>query len=185
MLDDHFRIGIHLFEGKMSLYAPFKIADIIIGSPLGLRTAVGSESDKDRNYSFLSSIEILVMERCQIIQFQNWQHIEEILKVMNKIPRHKDMTSDINEIRGYHFEGLSKFYRQNIIHSEYKFAEINSIASRYFENYEGLITNRPFYQRLIHDSEVELNQEFMKFDVDNHEKEADFRFEYFRTKVFN
>lgn len=183
MLNDDFKIGL-AFEGdKMMLYSPFLNSDIIITSPLGLRRIVGAEGDKGREYSFLSSIELFIVERAHVIYMQNWQHMDEIMKVMNKIPRHKDMTNDINEIREYYFENLSKFYRQNIIYTEYKFAELNSISSRYFENFKGIIANRIFYDRLIPENEVEINQEFMKFDVDTFQKESEFRFEYFKTKV--
>lgn len=185
MLNDDFKMGLAFKDNRMALYNPFAHADLIITSPLGLRRIVGAKGDKDREYSFLSSIEIFVMERAHVIYMQNWQHIEEILPMMNQIPRYKDMVNDINEIRNYYFDNQSKFYRQNIVHTEHKFAELNSISSRFFMNYQGLITNKVFYDRLILENEIEINQEFMKFDVDNFQKEADYRFEYFKTKVRN
>src|SRR5690242_6978998 len=103
-------MGIGFSKDKMSIYSPFKDSDIIIASPLGLKTSIGAtEGDKNKDYSFLSSIEIFVMERANVMLMQNWQHVEDIMPYMNKIPRHKDMTSDINEIRDYYFENLSKF----------------------------------------------------------------------------
>ena len=185
MLNDDFKMGLAFKENRMALYNPFAHSDIIIASPLGLRRLVGAKGDKDREYSFLSSIEIFVMERAHVIYMQNWQHMDEILPMMNLIPRHKDMSNDINEIREYYFDNLSKFYRQNIVHTEHKFAELNSISSRFFMNYQGVISNKVYYDRMISESEVEINQEFMKFDVDNFQKEADYRFEYFKTKVRN
>jgi U3 small nucleolar RNA-associated protein 25 len=105
------------------------------------------------------------------------------MKALNQIPKHKDMTSDINEMKEHWFEGLGKFYRQNIVHTEYKFPELNSIANRYFENFEGCLSNRPCYSRLITEAEVEINQEFSKFDVDDYSKEPELRFEFFKSKV--
>ncbi|TRY60155.1 hypothetical protein DNTS_003729 [Danionella cerebrum] len=60
-IDDHFRIGVSVLRGSMKLYAPFYSADIIIASPLGLRTVLGAEGEKSRDYDFLSSIELLIV----------------------------------------------------------------------------------------------------------------------------
>jgi len=184
MLDDDFKIGLAFKDNKTILYNPFAHSDIIISSPLGLRRLVGAEGDKEREYSFMSSLEIFVMERAHVLFMQNWQHMDEILPMLNRIPRHKDMTNDLNEIRPYHFENLSKFYRQNIVYTEHKFAELNAINARYFTNYQGCLANKCSFEQIIPESEVEINQEFMKFDVDNFQKEADYRFEFFKTKVW-
>ena len=182
-MNDDFKIGLAFGNDKLVLYSPFSSSDIIITSPLGLRRIVGAQGDKEREYSFLSSVEIFVMERAHVISMQNWQHMDEIMPMLNGMPRHKDMTSDINEIREYYFDNMSKFFRQNIVYTEFRFPELNSLASRYFHNFQGLINNRCTYDRLISETEVEVNQEFMKFDCDSFQKEADYRFEYFKTKV--
>ncbi len=184
MLDDDFKIGLAFKDNKTILYNPFAHSDIIISSPLGLRRLVGAEGDKEREYSFMSSLEIFVMERAHVLFMQNWQHMDEILPMFNRIPRHKDMTNDLNEIRPYHFENLSKFFRQNIVYTEHKFAELNAINARYFTNYQGCLTNKCSFEQILPENEVEINQEFMKFDVDNFQKEADYRFEFFKTKVW-
>lgn len=126
----------------------------------------------------------MIVERAHVIFMQNWQHINEILNVMNKIPPHKELTNDINEIREYYFENMAKFYKQSIVYSEFKFAELNAMVSKYFVNYRGVVSNKCYYDRLINEREMELNQEFMKFDVETFAKEADVRFEYFKTKVW-
>jgi len=42
-IDDHFRLGIKFAKKSMKIYSDFYNADVIIASPLGLRTLIGSE----------------------------------------------------------------------------------------------------------------------------------------------
>ncbi|NXP79248.1 DIEXF factor, partial [Ramphastos sulfuratus] len=74
-IDDHFRIGIAILQKSMRLYAPFYSSDIIIASPLGMRTIIGAEGEKKRDFDFLSSIEILIIDQADIYLMQNWEHV--------------------------------------------------------------------------------------------------------------
>lgn len=67
--------GVSILKGSMRLYAPFYSSDIIITSPLGLRTVLGAEGERKRDFDFLSSIELLVVDQADVFLMQNWEHV--------------------------------------------------------------------------------------------------------------
>lgn len=67
--------GVAVLQKSMRLYAPFYSSDIIIASPLGLRTVIGAEGEKKRDYDFLSSIQMLIIDEADIYLMQNWEHV--------------------------------------------------------------------------------------------------------------
>ena len=56
-VDDHFRIGIGIAKKAIKLYSEFYSSDIIIASPLGLRTIIGAEG-------YAKFITVLVLKWC-------------------------------------------------------------------------------------------------------------------------
>lgn len=67
--------GVAVLQKSIRLYAPFYSSDIIIASPLGLRTVIGAEGENKRDFDFLSSIEILIIDEADIYLMQNWEHV--------------------------------------------------------------------------------------------------------------
>ena len=61
--EDDFKIGIKILPKAVKLYSDFYSSDIIVASPLALRLVVGSEGapTKDRDFDFLSSIEVMII----------------------------------------------------------------------------------------------------------------------------
>lgn len=67
--------GISIVRSSIRLYSPFYSSDIIIASPLGLRTVLGAEGESKRDFDFLSSIELLVLDQADVFLMQNWEHV--------------------------------------------------------------------------------------------------------------
>ena len=74
-INDSFKIGLALTKKTLKLYTDFYNSDIIIASPLGLRLILGVEGERDRNYDFLNSIEVMIFDQTEIFLMQNWDHI--------------------------------------------------------------------------------------------------------------
>lgn len=71
--DDHFRLGVRLMRGTVKLYADFHTADVIVASPLALATKLTDPADRE-GADFLSSLELVVMDRADVVLMQNWEH---------------------------------------------------------------------------------------------------------------
>lgn len=87
--NEYFRIGIEFTKKSLKLYSRFYSSDIIVASPLGLRTILGAEGEKKRDYDFLSSIELLIMDQTELFLMQNWEHVLHLMKNMNLQPKGK------------------------------------------------------------------------------------------------
>ncbi|EFA83988.1 Hypothetical glutamic acid-rich region containing protein [Heterostelium album PN500] len=137
-IDDCFRIGIGFNRNGIKLFTPFFFSDIIIASPLGLRLVVGTKGDAQRDYDFLSSIEVLIIDQVDTILQQNWDHINIIFENLNLIPRAQHNT-DFSRVRMSYLEGWSKHLRQTLIFGSLLTPEINSIYNRQCYNINGKI----------------------------------------------
>ncbi|KAF4741816.1 hypothetical protein FOZ63_018490 [Perkinsus olseni] len=113
--DDDFRVGIQVGRRMVRLYAPFSASDIIIASPLGLRLITGAEGDAKREFDFLSSIEMVLLDRADVLSMQNWDHVLEILKVTNVQPSTLPEGADISRLRPWIADGLARRFRQTVV----------------------------------------------------------------------
>eukprot|EP00916_Digyalum_oweni_P023528 GHVL01038998.1.p1 GENE.GHVL01038998.1~~GHVL01038998.1.p1 ORF type:complete len:568 (+),score=68.64 GHVL01038998.1:195-1706(+) len=140
--DDNFKIGLAFQKSSVRLYSPFYGSDIIIASPLGLKLATGvdvNESDAENeeiDTDILSSIEVLVCDRLDMVRQQNIQHLESVLNSMNKMPK-KLRDADITCLRPAFVDDKSRFLRQSILLTDGKYADVKSIFRRLCTNYRG------------------------------------------------
>ena len=63
-------------RGSVRLYADFYESDIIVASPLALATKLTEgEEEEGGAADMLSSIEVLLVARLDVLQMQNWAHV--------------------------------------------------------------------------------------------------------------
>ncbi|MEN2496553.1 MAG: hypothetical protein MHMPM18_001057 [Marteilia pararefringens] len=131
-IDDCFQIGIRINRHSLKLYANFEEADLIICSPVALRTI----QDKDVRTLALSSIEVLAIDQADVFFMQNWDHILNLLENINCMPSHPGNT-DFSKIYDFYLNNSSKNYRQTIILSQFMFPQLASLINC-LKNYQGL-----------------------------------------------
>lgn len=137
-VDDHFRIGVSIIRSSVRLYAPFYSSDIIIASPLGLRTVLGTEGESKRDFDFLSSIEVLVMDQADVFLMQNWEHVLHVMKHMNLQPLDSHGV-DFSRVRMWSLNNWARHYRQTLVFSSIQDPQINNILSKHCTNYRGQV----------------------------------------------
>ncbi|KAL2306006.1 hypothetical protein Nmel_003905 [Mimus melanotis] len=182
-IDDHFRIGVAILQKSMRLYAPFYSSDIIIASPLGIRTVIGAEGEKKRDFDFLSSIEILIIDQADIYLMQNWEHVLHLMKHINLLPLDSHGV-DFSRVRMLNLNNWSKYYRQTLLFSALQDPQINSVFNKHCFNYTGQVAvrNVPLTGSISH-VVVQLPHVFRRLEADSVTSVIDARFQFFIDKV--
>ncbi|XP_041269580.1 digestive organ expansion factor homolog isoform X1 [Onychostruthus taczanowskii] len=182
-IDDHFRIGVAILQKSMRLYAPFYSSDIIIASPLGIRTVIGAEGEKKRDFDFLSSIEILIIDQADIYLMQNWEHVVHLMKHINLLPLDSHGV-DFSRVRMLNLNNWSKYYRQTLLFSALQDPQINSVFNKHCFNYIGQVAvrNVPLTGSISH-VVIQLPHVFRRLEADSVTSVIDGRFQFFIDKV--
>jgi U3 small nucleolar RNA-associated protein 25 len=181
-IDDCFRIGLSFSKNTLKLYAEFYAADVIIASPLGLRTIIGGEGEK-QDYDFLSSIEMLILDQTDVFLMQNWEHLTHIFDHLNIIPKQSHGT-DYSRVRMSTVNGCAKYYRQTMLFSGTHSPEVNGLFNKYCSNYNGKVryTNTNT-NGSISQIASQISQVFHRIPSTNFAEDPDTRFQYFIKKV--
>ena len=184
-IDDSFRVGISVTKKSLKLYSDFYSSDIIIGSPLGLRMIIGSEGDREREYDFLSSIEMVVMDQTDVFLMQNWEHILHLMKHLHLTPT-EDRGVDFSRVRMWILEGWQKYYCQLLVFSSIVVPTITAFFNKYSHNYCGKVITK----NEINSSKASVNsvyiqcpQIFHRFDCTSLALSSDQRFDFFVSTI--
>lgn len=145
------------------------------------------------NYDFLSSIEFVVIDSAEAFVFQNPEHLEEVLKILNKRPKKLSGLNDINRLKDIYTDDragyLPKFFRQNIVVQKFQNQELNFIFDQSFNsNVFGRITSRNFYvnqaEKICQKQNVKITLRRVPF-VSSYEHASDARFKFFTKKIWD
>jgi U3 small nucleolar RNA-associated protein 25 len=181
--ENEFRVGVKLTRKTLKLYSTFYNSDIIFASTLGLRRAIESSDPKKRDYDFLSSIEMVIMEQADATLMQNWEHAEFVFEHLNLQP--KDAHGcDFSRVRSWYLDGHAPYIRQTIVLSAYLTPKINTLYNKHMRNVAGRQKYTPDYTAgLIESMSYGIKQTFLRFDSPSHLTDPDARFKYFTTSI--
>lgn len=194
-IDDSFRVGLKLTKKSVKFFADFYDSDIIIASPLGLKTLItadehklDSASDNEQlpqngDKDFLSSIELVVLDQAEVFLMQNWEHIIDIMQHINQMPS-KPRKMDVARIRLWHLENWSKYYRQLVMFTSITVPLIHSFFQKNSLNYEGYLAfkhkvDNPQAKQVT----TKCTQHFLYYESQSANDICDSRFSFFIKKV--
>ncbi|XP_050228511.1 protein NUCLEOLAR FACTOR 1 [Mercurialis annua] len=182
--DDNFMIGIKFTRRSIKLYSDFYSSDMIVASPLALHTRIEEAmSSKEKDYDFLSSLEVLVIDHADVIALQNWNYLSNVLEHLNLIPS-KQHGTDIMRIRKWYLDKNARNYRQTIILSHYINPDINASFNHQCVNHEGKVKLVSTYKGILPKIERQVRQIYERFVVNSITDADDARHDYFVKKVF-
>lgn len=180
--DDHFRVGIKINRKSVKLFASFYSSDILVASPLGLRTLIGSEdSTKAQDYDFLSSIEVCVVDQAEVIEMQNFEHLLQVFKHVNEVPK-SPRDIDFSRVKDWYLDRKARLLRQTIVCSSLQFPSCNALVSRFCKNVTGMVRVVPAKKQeaIINKSFLSLPQIFYRLKRPSTPlDDADCRFDFF------
>lgn len=183
--NDFFCIGLKFTRKTLKLYSSFYSSDIIIASPIGISMILENPDKKRRQYDFISSIEMLIIDRANQIEMQNWDHVLTVMKYINKIP--KDFhDADFSRIRMWSINDQGRLLRQNLIFCEYLTPSITNLISSKSQNLGGKVRFKPLINSsncVMNSIGLKLKQIFQRFESPSPMLDPDLRFKFFINTI--
>uniref|UniRef100_A0A0D9WEQ2 UTP25 NTP hydrolase-like domain-containing protein n=1 Tax=Leersia perrieri TaxID=77586 RepID=A0A0D9WEQ2_9ORYZ len=186
---DEFLFGLKYTKKSIKLFSNFYLSDIIVASPLALIKKIngvedmGKEPAKERDFDFLSSIEIVVVDHADVILMQSWSHLYAVFEQLNQLPS-KEHGTNVMRIRPWYLDQHACYYRQTILLSSYLTPEMNALFNGLCLNYEGKVKLVTEYKGVLSKIQFEAPQVYERFDASSITEADDARFDHFCQKVY-
>jgi len=132
---------------------------------------------------FLSSIEVCVVDQADVIEMQNWQHLVDVMEVMNSKPANLREDMDFSRVRqSFLLDGMPRRLRQTIVFTSTPNPYVNALfvpKSVSKMNLAGALTCRPSsFEGSIYDTVASnITHKFVAVN--------DKRIEYFENNVIS
>ncbi|GEQ68278.1 hypothetical protein JCM33374_g1945 [Metschnikowia sp. JCM 33374] len=181
---DFFSLGIKFTRKTVKLYSSFFNSDVLIASPIGLSMILEDPKQSKREYDFLSSIEILVIDQANQIEMQNWDHVATVLKYVNKIPKNFH-GADFSRIRMWAINDQAKYLRQTLVFNEFATPSVNSVISKSC-NLAGKARYRPVITSktcIMNSVGLKIKQIFQRFDAPDPQTNYESRYKFFINSI--
>ncbi len=176
---------------SVKLFAEFYRSDIILSSPIGLKMATTKKDDDNEDeetptdVDFLSSIDICLVTRSDVLLMQNWDHVNSVLDCLNQQP--KQITDiDFSRVRNYFLEGQGAHWRQLILVSHFADPHILSTFRRHAKNVEGQLKIKkkvPSDKASICNVMVRVKQVFQRVTCQSVTEVGSARLRYFSDNI--
>jgi len=73
----------------------------------------------------------LVLDQAEAFYYQNIEHLEEVLKSVNKFPKKLTDLNDISRIKEVYADKLAPYLRQTIVVQKFRNMDLDYITSEY------------------------------------------------------
>lgn len=178
--NDFFCIGLKFTRKTLKLYSSFYTSDIIIASPIGISMILENPDKKKRQQDFISSIEVLLIDRAHAIEMQNWDHVNTVLKHINTVPK-EFHDADFSRIRMWSINDQARLMRQTIVFGEYMTPTIGSVITR-SQNLGGKVRFKAQTDSatcIMNSVGLRVKQIYQRFDSPSPSSDPDARFQFF------
>ncbi|RXK42415.1 U3 small nucleolar RNA-associated protein 25 [Tremella mesenterica] len=186
--DDNFRFGIKITRKAWRVVMmpaneeKLMDCDILVASPLGIKMT----AEKEKSEDLLASMEIVVVDGMDVMQMQNWDHVQFIFDHLNKIPE-SPHGCDFSRVKPWYLDNQAKYLRQTILLSRYDTPEGRALFHRQCYNLAGKIRlDRASFPGVLERVRPGVKQVFERVDLgqrglggDAAAEEVDKRLEWF------